>query len=570
MSSWFGDNNKNKDNGDEEEHENMQRASEDSRRREPNERDRLLPDNNRPGSSRRRRPQSDGYLDPDDPAVSIDIDVPYERPHTDNLQVSPYNLWTVRVVRYFTIIFLVVTFLWWVLLLVSIFVSPPGLNSRGSGFFDFSYTTLTLGILLCSLLFFSAPSMAMRVCQGLIAIILVADLIIIAVTPRIRAEEGPPGIASVVWATVITLWCVATDRIVTWGKHEEEERLTGRAETRRTLREWVSVLTATVILIVYIVIAAFMTATLVLRTRDASLEFDGGRYAVDDGKYEVHLACIGNVTQDENGNRMPTILLESAESPLEYDFEHFLYNAYQNGTINRYCYWDRPGYAWSDNAPSPHSAGMCAENLAEALVLKDEPGPYILVSGGYGSIVSRIFSSRHYSDVSGIMMVDPLHEDLLNRVGKPSRGFLLWGWGVISPLGIQRIGGALFKGRTREDRVYGTQAFQSGKFIKAQLQENLVAESFTKSEIATARSIQTPDTPLVIVSSGKEIDNDSDWKKKQEQLTGITDNLLSWDVVDNAPHFVWQNYDGRTVLEKRLGELMKKASKNANGTMKAV
>lgn len=40
------------------EHSNMARDSEDSRRREPTERDRLLP------------PRSDGYLDPDDPAVS--------------------------------------------------------------------------------------------------------------------------------------------------------------------------------------------------------------------------------------------------------------------------------------------------------------------------------------------------------------------------------------------------------------------------------------------------------------------------------------------------------------------
>lgn len=37
--------------------------ADESRMREPTERDRLLPDNNR------RPPHSDGYLDPDDPAV---------------------------------------------------------------------------------------------------------------------------------------------------------------------------------------------------------------------------------------------------------------------------------------------------------------------------------------------------------------------------------------------------------------------------------------------------------------------------------------------------------------------
>ena len=44
--------------------ENMPRNSQDSRRRDPTERDRLLP-------SRLPPPHSDGYLDPDDPAVSV-------------------------------------------------------------------------------------------------------------------------------------------------------------------------------------------------------------------------------------------------------------------------------------------------------------------------------------------------------------------------------------------------------------------------------------------------------------------------------------------------------------------
>ena len=453
-------------------------------------------------------------------------------------------------------LFLAITFLWWVLLLVSIFVSPPGLHTRGSGFFDFSYTTLTAGILLCSLLFFSAPSMAMRVCQGVIGLFLLVDLIIIVSVPRVRAEEGPAGIASVVWATVITGYCVTTDRVVAWGKREEEERLTGRPETRRTLREWLAVLTATIILVVYIVITVLMTATLVLRSRDASLEMDGQRYFVDGGKYEVHLACVGE-PQSANGTRTPTVLLEAAEVPLEFDFEHWAYAAYQNGTISRYCYWDRPGYAWSDNAPSPHSAGMSADNLAEALAVAGEEGPWILVSAGYGSIVSRIFSARHFRDVVGIMMIDPLHEDLLHRIASPGRGFLLWAWGIISPLGIDRISGALFKGRTREDRVYGRDAPGGGKFIKAALQENLVADSLSKNEVTSARTIQSSDTPLVVVSSGISVRRDTEWSRKQEDLTKLTDNLISWDVVNKAPHHVWETYEGRKIMEKRLGQLVK-------------
>jgi len=303
-----------------------------------------------------------------------------------------------------------------------------------------------------------------------------------------------------------------------------------------------------------------MTATLGIRTRDASLEMQGERIFVDGNKYQVHLACVGNISST-NGKRDPTVIIEAGENPSEYDFEHWAYNAYQNGTISRYCYWDRPGYAWSDNAPSPHSAGMSADALSEALARAGEEGPWILVSAGIGSVTSRIFSSRHTRDVVGIMLVDPLHEDLLHRIASPGRGFLLWAWGIISPLGIERLGGAIFQGRTREDRVYGRNAYQSGKYIKAQLQENLVADSLTKNEVVSARTIQSSDTPLVVVSSGIKCRSDREWERKQEDLTHLTDKLVSWDVVNKAPHEVWSTTNGRKVMEKRLGELVKEAGK---------
>lgn len=204
---------------------------------------------------------------------------------------------------------------------------------------------------------------------------------------------------------------------------------------------------------------------------------------------------------------------------------------------------------------------MSASNLATALAIQGEEGPYILVSAGYGSLVSRIFSSRQAKNVKGLMLIDPLHEDLLYRIGTPGVGFTRWAWGIISPLGIQRIIGALFKGRTREERVYGPDANQGGKYIKAKLQESLAATSITKGEVSTARTIESPDTPLVIVSSGIKIKSDDEWEKKQRDLTKLTDNLVSWDVVNKAPHAVWETYAGRQVMEKRLGELYKAAKK---------
>jgi hypothetical protein len=77
---------------------------------------------------------------------------------TRTLQVSPYNLWSVRFVRYATVILTILTSLWWAVLLVSAFVTPPGVHVRGSSFLAFSYTTVAFVMLIVLLLSFAAPS----------------------------------------------------------------------------------------------------------------------------------------------------------------------------------------------------------------------------------------------------------------------------------------------------------------------------------------------------------------------------------------------------------------------------
>lgn len=154
------------------------------------------------------------------------------------------------------------------------------------------------------------------------------------------------------------------------------------------------------------------------------------------------------------------------------------------------------------------------------------------------------------------MLIDALPEDYLARVANPGHGLILWARGIISPLGFDRLAGAMFKGRTKEDRVFGRSSYQGGKFIKNKLQENLVADSLTRSEIASSRNIQQPNVPLVVVSSGRHVKRDPDWEDKQKGLTKITDNLLAWEVVGKAPsEEVWRVQEGRDAIERLLGKL---------------
>lgn len=459
-----------------------------------------------------------------------------------------------RALRGFSLLALAVSFIWWTFLLVSIFVSPPLIHPRGSGFFAFSYTTVATGYLVLGLIFFTVPSKPMTIWGSILALFLLVDMCIIVAVPRLRLEEGWVGIASVVWATVISFYQIFQNRAVTWGKREEEERLTGREETRRPLREWLAVFLEMVVLVILALAAILFTGTLILRARDASLAPNGHRYYVQRDAYQVHFTCVGNKTDGE-----PTILLEGGEGPVEHSLQPFIDDAYQHGAISRYCYWDRPGLGWSDNAPSPHSAGMSADALSEVLALADETGPWVVVSAGVGSIYSRLFASRHLLEVTGIFLIDPLHEAYLEVLGKPARGFTLWLRGIISPLGLDRLTGALVRGRTPQDRIIGRSAYQSGKFIKAKLQESLVALPMTSAEVQSARHVQMGQTPLVVVSSGLETQKDSQWEKRQEDLSHITQKLVAWDVVPDAPHEVWTNGEGRRVLEKRLKDIVKES-----------
>lgn len=537
MSSLFGSNKHDRRDEDDEQrpaaHANGRRSEDDeasSQRPPPDELTRLLP--NRLDSDR-------PFLTPDDPAV------------------SPYNLWTVRVVRYATVLFTVASFVWWILQLVAIFVTPPGMHTRASGFFSFSYASLALFTILFTLVFFSAPSSAVRVLSIFMAVMLFVDMIIMLAVERNRHEEGWVGITSVVWALLMSLWTMLADRTVKWGKAEEEERLTGRVETRRTVLEWTAVTMSTISYVVLSVVIVLVTLTLTLRSLDQSVAPPGRRYWVDGDQYQIHVFCNGNAT-DSTGTRLPTVLFEGGEMPVEYGLWQFADAAVKNGSISRYCFVDRPGFAWSDTAPSPLSAGMTIDATSEALARADETGPWIVAAAGIGSIYGRIFSSRHGRDIHGLLLIDPLHEDLLGRVASAGRGFLLWTRGILSPLGLERLPGAIFRGRTGEDRLWGRSSWQSGKTIFARLQEGLVADSLTRRDVTSARAIQDQDTPLTVITSGLVMKRDSQWEKKQRDLTHLTRNLLHWDIVDEkTPHEVWTTYEGRQRIEKRLAQMVR-------------
>ncbi len=83
-------------------------------------------------------------------------------------------------------------------MLVSSFVTPPGLHTRGSGFFAFSYASLALTSLVVTLTFFAAPSRLARILAATSAGLLLVNTIVIVAVEKTRHEEAWVGIASAV------------------------------------------------------------------------------------------------------------------------------------------------------------------------------------------------------------------------------------------------------------------------------------------------------------------------------------------------------------------------------------
>ena len=121
---------------------------------------------------------------------------------------------------------------------------------------------------------------------------------------------------------------------------------------------------------------------------------------VDIGGQRLHMNCTGGGS--------PTVLLESGTGDVSV-----IWSLVQPGvsTFARVCSYDRGGYAWSDPGTRPRTFAQIALELHTALDRMQIGPPYVLVGQSYGGLVIRGFAERYRAEVSGMVMVDAVHED---------------------------------------------------------------------------------------------------------------------------------------------------------------
>ncbi|ODQ62002.1 hypothetical protein WICANDRAFT_49178 [Wickerhamomyces anomalus NRRL Y-366-8] len=483
----------------------------------------------------------------------------------DDPGVSPLNVSNVKISKFILNGFAFLSTIWFILLLLSDFVSIPGLNNKGRSFLEINFIMISIYAALTTLLFFKIPSQFERllgyITGGIIGFIILLLLIFQ------REEMGLIGSLSVIWAFVTIIFTSFSEYLVEQGKIHEEIRLTGRVETRKTLSEWVIIFLRNIFKVFLLVYVVFISLNVLLHIFDVlRVKPWGEKVYVEDDGFRLHLSCYGDVSSNGSSSQ-PILLLESGHNSNE-DFSEWVEELHHLNKVDRYCIYDRPGYGFSDSSPSPVSISIVSELLAEALRSKKINGPFLLIGYDIGGLYSTVFASHNTAQVQSMLLVDSWHEDLLlkdpnSRAKKDEKslppgidsmssgaGFKLWIRGLFSPLGLSAQSSWIFKHRGSKDRIYGRNMYTQGKYLRARLQEQISASILSYNEVISAKS-SLVDIPISVVSSDFVIKKSLNWGNWQRELTKISSATKEWKIADGG-HEIWKSPKGRDDLQDVL------------------
>lgn len=135
---------------------------------------------------------------------------------------------------------------------------------------------------------------------------------------------------------------------------------------------------------------------------------DDRRYQPPGRLVEVH----GHLMHlNGQGRGSPTVVMDSGIGFHSPDWHHIQQNLAEE---TRICTYDRPGYGWSAPAAGSRTAFDAAYELHELLKRGGERPPYILVGHGYGALTMQFFASLYPTEVTALVLLDPLHEEMID------------------------------------------------------------------------------------------------------------------------------------------------------------
>jgi len=111
----------------------------------------------------------------------------------------------------------------------------------------------------------------------------------------------------------------------------------------------------------------------------------------------------------QSGSGSPSVALLPGAGAVGLDYLNVQERAARLTTSVLY---DRAGTGWSEHAELPRAAGVVISELRDLLRAADVPAPYLLVGHSLGGLYARLYATRFPAEVTGLVLLDPAHEDL--------------------------------------------------------------------------------------------------------------------------------------------------------------
>lgn len=173
--------------------------------------------------------------------------------------------------------------------------------------------------------------------------------------------------------------------------------------------------------------------------------------SVDIGRGTLNIHCVGEGE--------PTVVFDTFSHQSGYSW---LAIQEQIAAVSRACWYDRPGYGWSDPGPLWRTSEDVATDLHALLKGAKIAAPYVLVGGGDAGLQIRVYNRRYPGEVAGAVFINandvedsPVtpesHEPLVARYLGRLSPYIARGYCValpaISRVGLLRMSGTVLRPR---------------------------------------------------------------------------------------------------------------------------
>jgi pimeloyl-ACP methyl ester carboxylesterase len=134
--------------------------------------------------------------------------------------------------------------------------------------------------------------------------------------------------------------------------------------------------------------------------------YNPGSRLVDVNGHQLNIRCSGDGT--------PAVVLISGLATDKHDWVEV---EKQVSEFTQICSYDRFGLGESDHRDGTPTSQTATDDLHALISASGISGQVLLAGHSYGGLIAQLYAAKHPDDTFGVVLVDSLHEENLDRAG---------------------------------------------------------------------------------------------------------------------------------------------------------